>query len=63
MDEELKQKLLRFAIIALEVGQGHLKMIEYNSLAEEVGAIFTRCSTELHDMVPYPEPGTLMNRD
>jgi len=55
--------LLRFAIIALEVGQGHLQMLEYDALVDEAGAIITRCSIELRDMVPDPEPGTLMNRD
>jgi len=63
MDRDLKEKIMRIAIMALETGEGHLRTIEFNPFADEVKAIITRCNNELMNIVPDAEPGILMNQE
>ena len=62
METDLKEKLLRLAIMALETGQGHLRTIELHELAAQLDPIITECSEALKEFVPDAQPGKLPKR-
>ena len=49
--------------MALKAGEGHLRDLELEPLADQLIDILARCDEELTDIVPDAVPGILMDRD
>jgi hypothetical protein len=63
MGEDIKEKKLRIAIMALQTGAGHLRSIGLEAMADELNDIIRQCNDELINIAPEAVPGILMERD